>query len=127
MSANRVTAAAFARAADAMLRAFGASTITLRLAVSGGNRDGLGLEPPLFEEIALAPAALRRATNGQLEVLLSAAAVHALLEERGLASAGELFALALRLLHAGRELRILDIQADSHAGAAYLYRIMVEE
>lgn len=127
MSSNAITAAGFVRAADAMLRALGASAVTLRIPVTGGPADGLGLAPPLVEEIALAPAAVRRSAGGKLEVLLSASAVQAVVDERGLTSAAELFSLALRLLHAGRELRILAAQADSHAGIAYLYRVAVEE
>jgi hypothetical protein len=119
--------AGFVRGADALLRALGAATVVLRIAVAGGPSDGLGLAPPLVEELTLAPAAVRRAADAQLEVLLSASAVRAAVEERGLDSADALFALALRLVHAGRELRILRVQPDTFAGSPYLFRILVAE
>lgn len=117
----------FVRGADALLRALGATTVILRIAIAGGPSDGLGLAPPVVEEITLAPAAVRARPDGKSEVLLSASAIRAAVEERSLDSDDALFALALRLIHAGRELRIESVACDTFAGSPYLYRIIAAE
>jgi hypothetical protein len=110
--ADTAVVAGFVRGADAMLRALGGATVTLRIAVAGGPTDGLGLAPPLVEEIALA---------------LSASAIRTAVEERALETADALFAIALGLMQAGRELRILSVHSDSFAGTPYLFRLVATE
>ena len=128
--ADTAVVAGFVRGADAMLRSLGGATVTLRIAVAGGPTDGLGLAPPLVEEIALAPAAVRTLTGGnagKFEVLLSASGIRTAVEERALETADALFAIALGLMQAGRELRILSVHSDSFAGTPYLFRLVATE
>lgn len=119
---------AFIRAADAMLRALGGTSVILRIAVTGGPATGLGTAPPLTEDIALAPAAVRALPDaGRVEVLLSASALRHAAQKRGLASADELLAVTLRLLHAGSEMVLDEISSETFAGVPYLYRISARE
>ncbi len=118
-----------ARAAEVFLRSLGGGTVLLRLPVGSqpGSAD-LGLASPLIEDVALEPAVVRSLPTAQeaaprVEVLLSAAAVQAQVELRGYQSADALFAAALGLVLAGKLWRIVNLAADTFAGAAYLYRV----
>src|SRR5512140_2980684 len=54
------------RAAEAMLRALGGSTILLRVPSGAGaapSQPGLGLNAPVTDDISIAPAILRDATR----------------------------------------------------------------
>ena len=121
------------RAADALLRSLGGTCVSLRIPtplLSGGTPTEIGLAPPLYQDIALAPAVLRSLTNSKpalararYEILISASAVQNQMDVNNFDSADDFFASALGLIYQGDLLRIENVARDDFAGSAYLYRV----
>lgn len=127
--------AAQQRAADALLRCLGGTTVLLRLptnAVSSSNAEQLGAATPPYEDIPLSPAIFRRLrpklrenTANRYELLISAASVYAQLGFLQLASTDQLFAMAAGVLVDG-ELMLIESAAEAEAfGRPYLYRLVL--
>lgn len=121
------------RAADAMLRCLGGTTVLLRLptaAVSSSNAEQLGAGTPSYEDIPLSPAVFRRVRPklrdgkaNEYELLISAASVHAQLGLLQLASTDQLFAMGAGIFVDG-ELMLIEAAAEAEAfGKPYLYRL----
>ncbi|MEO6964595.1 MAG: hypothetical protein ABI076_01695 [Acidobacteriaceae bacterium] len=127
--------AAQQRAADALLRCLGGTTVLLRLptsAASGSNAEQLGAGTPAYEDIPLSPAIFRRLrpklrdnTANQYELLISAASVHSQLGFLQLTSTDELFAMAAGIF-IDEELMLIEAVAEAEAfGMPYLYRLVI--
>jgi hypothetical protein len=120
------------RTADALLRAMGAVTITLRLPsnLALANSD-LGLATPAVEDVEIGPVVLRdlppSRTGARAELLVSAASVADQAALRNLSSADELFDAALGVVRDGRLLRIEDVSSDSFADEPFLFRLVATE
>ncbi len=128
--------AAQSRIADALLRALGGETVLLQIpapAVPGDLAEQLGIAAPLFQNVALGPAVLRKlrpriATAesekpAEYELLLSASAVAKALGTASLASAEVLFAQACAITVGGRLLQITSVTASEAFGEPCLYRL----
>ena len=121
------------RAADSLLRSLGGTCISLRIPsplLSGGTPTEIGLAPPLYQDITLAPAVLRSLTNSKpalararYEILISASAVQKQIELNNFDSADDFFASSLGLVYQGDLLRVENVARDDFAGSPYLYRI----
>lgn len=123
---NTLAGAAARRAAEAMLRARG-TTIVLRLPrVSEEENAGLGLVPPLTEDVALAPAAVRPLAGDEprYEFTVAAEAVQRQMELRNYTSADDFFAAALGIVQGARLLRIERHDALEFGGVACLHRLL---
>ena len=120
------------RTADALLRAMGAVTVTLRLPanMAVANSD-LGLGTPAVEDVELGPVVLRdlppSRTGARAELLVSAASVAEQVALRNFNSADELFDAALGVVRDGRLLRIEDVSSDCFADEPFLFRVVASE
>ena len=122
------------RAADGMLRALGATQMTLRLAnpSSGDTRSQLGLEPPPAEDVQIVPAlieSLAPQANGKrrYEIIVSAKALHPVAESHGVVDIPTWLLQAQGILHDNRLLRVDSVRVDRFAGLEYLYHITATE
>src|SRR5690348_13170712 len=107
------------RAADSLLRSLGGTCVSLRIPstlLSGGTATEIGLTPPLYQDLPLAPAVLRPLTNAKpaiararYEVLISASAVQNQMELNNFSDADDFFASALGLIYQGDLLRIENV------------------
>src|ERR1700691_3918796 len=124
-------------AATALLRANGGTTACLQmppLQGDGSNAGQLGLNAPGFLSLPLSPAVFRKARvamqDGQLpkyELLVSADAVAAQVTQMQLSSAQTLFSMASGVVVAGKLFLIEAVSASESQGAAYLYRLLLQE
>src|ERR1051326_2938892 len=127
------TTTAAIRAADSLLRSLGGTSVALRIPtplLSGGTSTEIGLAPPLYQDVPLAPAVLRSLANSKpalararYEILISASAVQKQMELNNFSDADDFFASALGLIYQGDLLRIEDVARDDFSGSPYLYRV----
>jgi hypothetical protein len=113
------------RAADATLRATGGRAVLLRMpapAVAGNDGEQLGLATPLFQDVELAPAVLRKAGSTKT-LLVSGNAVKALLGTLAFNSAEVLFETAFGVVIDGVLYTILSSTAATSDGATYVYSL----
>jgi hypothetical protein len=127
-----ISGAAAARAADAVLRTFGGTEVTLLFAAAVLPGDGgaaLGLVDPGVEQALIAPVVVRELTtetNGprrRIELLAGQAAMAAQVSQRNVASADVLFETALGLVYCGEVFHIQGYVVERMGGVAYLYRV----
>ncbi|HEX4021636.1 MAG TPA: hypothetical protein VHX63_10855 [Acidobacteriaceae bacterium] len=128
--------AAQQRMADALLRSLGGRIVLLRLptnAQTGVDNEQLGLATPSYEDIPLSPAVFRRVRAGlsegkvnRYELLISASSIQTQLGLLQLASADEIFAMAIGVFVDG-ELMLIESAAEAEMfGQPYLYRLLLE-
>jgi hypothetical protein len=127
-----IAGAAAARAADAVLRTMGGTTVTLLFAAAGLPADGaseLGLVDPGVVQAAIAPVIVRELNTEnsgprrRIELLVGVSAVAEQVSQRNVASAEVLFATALGVVYGGELFHIEGFMVERLAGAAYLYRV----
>lgn len=127
--------AAQQRMADALLRSLGGRTVLLRLptpAQAGADNEQLGLSAPSYEDLPLSPAVFRRVRPGmsegkvnRYELLISASSIQAQLLLLNLASADEIFAMAVGV-YVDNELMQIESAAEAEMfGQPYLYRLQL--
>ena len=130
MSGGRV------RMADTLLRSVGGRTVLLHVpapAIPGDIGEQLGLATPLFQDVQLGPAVLRKvrpkiataATErpAEYELLVSASAVEKAVGSLAYDSADVLFASACGVIVDGALLEITSVTTAEAFGEAYLYRV----
>lgn len=125
------------RVATALLRAGGGTTACLQMPPLQGdstNAGQIGLNSPGFLSLPLSPAVFRKARvsmhDGQLpkyELLISADAVATQVTQLELSSAQTLFSMASGVVVAGKLFLIEAVSASESQGAAYLYRLLLQE
>ena len=125
------------RVATALLRAGGGTVACLQMPPRAGDTTDagqIGLDPPGFLSLPLAPAVFRKAratlAEGKLpqyELLVSADAVAAQVAELKLSSAQALFGQAAGVVVAGKLFLIEAISSSQSQGTAYLYRLLLQE
>lgn len=125
------------RTATALLRAGGGATACLQMPPLQGdatNAGQIGLDPPGFLSLPLAPSLFRKArvamNDGQLpkyELLVSAEAVSAQVSQMQLSSAQALFLQACGVVVAGKLFLIEAVSASESQGQPYLYRLLLQE
>jgi len=128
--------AAQVRMTDALLRSLGGRTVLLHIpaqAIPGDIGEQLGLALPLFQDVPIGPAVLRKvrpriataATErpAECELLLSASAVAKIVGSLDYQSADVLFANASGVLVDGELLEITSATSVEGFGSAYLYRL----
>jgi hypothetical protein len=132
MTMTGISAAAAARAADAMLRTLGGTEVTLLFAAAGLPADAvsnLGLVDPGVEQALIAPVLVVELTtenNGprrRIELLAGPASMAEQVSQRNVASADVLFETALGLVYCGEVFHIEGFVVERLAGVAYLYRV----
>ena len=121
--------------ADALLRATAGSVATLLVPPAVGDSTDagqLGIDPPQFQELPLAPTLFRRTratmTEGEeprYELVLSASAVEQQVSALQLNSADGLFQLAAGVLVSGGLFRIESWSSSLVLGQACLYRLLL--
>ena len=127
-------ACAARRLGDALLRSFGNTTITLRLAnaSTGDTNSQLGLTTPTVEDVPLSPALVRVASapheiKTRYEVQLSTASVQQAVSMYHVDDVGTWLLTALALIYGDKVLHIDSVLVDQSAGADYLYHILASE
>ena len=133
------------RAADALLRTLGGSTISVRVPLGviadGGSANELGLAGAATEDVPLAPVVVRRATGvsgiarvaqaknvrGRVELLISATSLATARDITGAAAAQAFFDSALGVIHDGVLKRIVSFAVEDFGGMPYLYRVVVQQ
>lgn len=127
--------AAQQRAADALLRCLGGTTVLLRLptsAVVGSDEEQLGASTPAYEDLPLSPTVFRRlrpemrdGKTNRYELLISASSIQAQLGLLQLGSTDQLFAMAAGVFVDG-ELMPIESAAEAEAfGQPYIYRLIL--
>jgi hypothetical protein len=124
------------RMADALLRSLGGRTVLLHIpapAVPGDIGEQIGLSAPLFQDVPVEPAVLRKirpriATavkerSAEAELLLSASAVTKIVGSLDYSSADVLFAGACGVVIDGELMEITSATSVEGFGSAYLYRL----
>ncbi|HXE07757.1 MAG TPA: hypothetical protein VN612_07665 [Acidobacteriaceae bacterium] len=132
---DSLQASAAARAADTLLRACGARTILLRMpapALAGDVTEQLGIATPQFQDIAVYPAAFRKAraqatASGPVrwELMVSATAVTSIVTSLAYASASVLFSNAAGVLVDDELLEIFSATEEQVFGQPYVYRLVL--
>jgi hypothetical protein len=131
-----LSAAAQVRFADALLRTLGGRTVLLHIpapAVPGDIGEQLGLAQPLFQDMKLGPAVLRKVRPkiataqterpAQYELLLSASSVERALGSLAYDSAYVLFGLASGVTVDDELLQITSATGVEAFGSVTLYRL----
>ncbi len=128
--------AAQVRMADALLRSLGGCTVLLHIpgpAISGDIGEQIGLAVPLFQDIPVGPAAMRKIRPriasaakerpAECELLLSASAVAKVVGSLGYQSADVLFGNACGVMVDGELMEITSATSVEGFGSVYLYRL----
>jgi hypothetical protein len=121
---------------DALLRSLGGRTVLLHIpaqAIPGDIGEQLGLAAPLFQDVPVGPAVLRkirakiatfsREKPAECELLLSASAVAKIVGSLEYESADVLFAQACGVLIDGELMQITSATSAEGFGSVYLYRL----
>jgi len=130
MSAARV------RMADALLRSLGGRTVLLHIpapAIPGDIGEQIGLTAPLFQDVPIGPAVLRKVRAkiataeterpAEFELLVSASAVAKIVGSLEYQSADLLFASACGVVVDGELLEVTSVTSAEGFGSVYLYRL----
>lgn len=135
MADQTLPTSAASRASDALLRLCGGRKVLLRMpapAIAGDMTEQLGIATPQFQDIALWPVVFRKAralatTKGPVrwELLISAAAVEAVVTSLAYASASVLFSNAAGVLVDDELLEIFSATEEQVFGSPYAYRLVV--
>lgn len=125
------------RVAAALLRAGGGTTACLQMPPLEGDSSiagQIGLDPPGFLSLPLAPVVFRKArvamqdgTLPKYELLVSAQAIESAVTQQKLSSAQSLFTMASGVIVAGKLFLIEAISASESQGEPYLYRLLLQE
>jgi hypothetical protein len=111
------------RCADAVMRAAGGRTVSLRIAapaVPGNDAEQLGLATPGFQDVVLGPANFRKA-NSVTKLVVSASAVSVAVGTLGYNSAEVLFETAVGVLVDDVLYEITNSVASQAMGQPYCY------
>jgi len=124
------------RMTDALLRSLGGRTVLLHIpapAVPGDLGEQVGLAAPLFQDVPVGPAVLRKIRSriatfakekpAECELLLSASAVAKIVGSLEYESAEVLFAQACGVLVDGELMEITSATSAEGFGSVYLYRL----
>jgi hypothetical protein len=122
------------RAANCVVRALGATQVSLRMAEpnSGGILGELGLETPTMEDVPLSPAVVRAVSaphepKVRFEIRLSNNSVEQAVSKYGVEDVAGWLLTAAALVYGDRLLHIDSVLVDQYAGADCLYRIFASE
>jgi hypothetical protein len=132
----RKSSEAAQRAADALLRSLGGSSVKLRLPIKPctSDMDQLSLSIGAYQDLAMSPAVFRRVRatlaegeEGAWELLLSASSVMKQVSAMQLQSAETLFEQALAVLVGERSFVLRAVSSSETFGQVYLYRLLLRE
>ncbi len=133
MGASAARGFAMARAAEAMLRAVGATNVhVIRVAQKTGTlqQRQLGQALPQYSDVVIGPAVVSAEcvppAAMKLKIVLPARVVRGFAQQEGEESGTQWLASARGVMHEGTLLRITDVQAEVLAGVEYMYRVTAE-
>jgi hypothetical protein len=124
------------RAAEALLRTLGGSTISVRVPLGvavGGSANDLARAGAATEDVSLSPVVVRRAPGqtkdirGRVELLISATSLATAKDITDAASSEAFFDSAFGVIHDGILKRIVSFAVEEFGGVPYLYRVVVQE
>ena len=130
---------ALARAVNAMMRAMGGASVKLRIPASadGGTPRELGIAAATYQEAELAPVIVRetqkpkskaadrsvRATQAEIEVLISSSGLDSLMPAFGASDATIFLQMAKQIVYGDLVFAVTSVSAERFAGVAYMYRV----
>ena len=124
---------AVARAAEAMLRAVGATNVhVVRLAANTGTlqQRQLGQAQPQYDDVVIGPAVVSAEcvppAAMKVNAVLPARVVRKIAEQEGAESGAAWLSSARGIMYEGALLRITKVETEMLAGVAYLYRVTAE-
>ncbi len=133
MGASAARGFAMARAAEAMLRAVGATNVhVIRVSQKTGTlqQRQLGEALPQYNDVVVGPAVVSAEcvplAAMRLEIVLAASVVRKFAQQEGAQSGTEWLAGARGIMHEGTLLRVTDVKAEYLAGVEYVYRVTAE-
>ncbi|MFZ0705639.1 MAG: hypothetical protein WAM71_08565 [Candidatus Korobacteraceae bacterium] len=122
------------RTADCMVRALGATQVSLRIAEpsAGDTKSQLGITTPTVEDIPLSPAVVLTVSAAheptvRYEVRLSSESVQQAVSMYNVTDMAGWLLTAVALVYGDKLLHIDSVLVDQYAGADYLYRIFASE
>jgi len=124
---------AMARAVNAMMRALGGATVSLRIPASGieGLERELGITATTYQEFELSPVVFRNAGikdgREQVEVLVSSIALDALVPACGVPNGMDLLNKVQAIVSGERVFVVTGISVERFAGVEYMYRLAATE
>lgn len=117
-----------------MLRSWGATQITLRVAdaARGDTSSQLGLTAPAAEDVQIYPAVVRclnpvRDGTRRIQATFSGRAMAAAAEQFGVEDVASWLLLAQGILYRGKLMRIESVVSDHFGGSDYLYQVTARE
>ena len=123
------------RVANVLLSCAGGRSVLLRMpapASAGDTAGQLGLAVPEFQDVQLAPVVFRKARAtvaegkaAKWELLISAAAVNAVVGSLGYSAGSVLFATAFGVLIDGVLMEVESATESEVGGTPYVYRLVV--
>jgi hypothetical protein len=120
---------ALARAANAMMRGLGGTSVKLRLpvAATGGTQRELGIAAPVYQEAQLAPVIVRALgeVDGrqQIEVLIASSTLDAVLAGFGATDGSSFVRQVEQVVYAEQVFCVTDASDDRFAGVAYMHHL----
>jgi len=128
-------APAAVRAAEAMLRTVGGSSVSVRVPVTTSDattQAQIGVSGVSCEDVALAPVIVRRfkgPLDGKLhrELIMAAGTLARLREIHATDDAEKFFRTAVGVVVESRLMRVTGFAADEFSGTPYIYRVQVTE
>ncbi|ABF43358.1 hypothetical protein Acid345_4358 [Candidatus Koribacter versatilis Ellin345] len=133
MGASAARGFAMARAAEAMLRAVGATNVhVIRVSQKTGTlqQRQLGQALPQYNDVVVGPAVVSAEcvppAAMKLKIVMPARVVRKFAEQEGEPSGTQWLAGARGIMHEGTLLRITNVQAEFLAGVEYVYRVTAE-
>lgn len=120
---------ALARAANAMMRALGGTSLQLRFPVAStdGTQRELGIAASVYQEVQLAPVIVRAlkeaAGRRQIEVLIAAGTLDATIAAFGATDGANLLEQVEQVVYAGQVFCVTDVSEDRFAGVAYMHHL----
>ena len=120
---------ALARAADAMARALGGSTVTLRIpvATTGGTLRELGVAPSAFQEVEVGPVVVRALSDAEskhrVELLIAASTLDGVMPGFGATDGRAFLEGVQQVVYANQVFAVTEVSEDRFAGVAYMYHV----
>lgn len=120
---------AIVRATNAMIRALGGTTVTLRVPSNGtaGAERELGLSPAMYQEVELSPVVVRwlepKDSRRRVQVLVPMAALEKATSGFGAMTGREFLAQASAVVFGEQVFQITEASAESFGGLEYIFRI----
>ena len=122
------------RTANSMVRALGATLVSLRIAApsKGDTNSQLGITTPTVEDVPLSPALVRGASAAhepapRYEVVLSRVSLQQAIEMYKVTDVASWLLTSVAMVYEDKLLHVDTVAIERHAGSEYLYRVLATQ